>query len=68
MTVQPSSDSEIKIAALKGASSTAVAVVTCAVFIMIGGTFLGAPWPAAVAVCALAVMGTVISCFQLINR
>jgi hypothetical protein len=49
----------------KSVEVTVCAVAFCALSMVIGGTFLGAPWPAAIAACALSAMGAVVGYFQL---
>ena len=59
------SPSEDRGNARKSAETTAGLAAVCAMFALLGGAFLGAAWPAAVAACGICLMGTVVGYLQL---
>jgi len=51
--------------ARRSAETTACVAEFCAVFAVVGGAFLRAAWPGAVAACGISLIGVVVGYFQL---
>jgi hypothetical protein len=67
--VTPESDppnlSDDRKQARKAAETTAEVAAVCAMFAVLGGAFLGAAWPGAIAACSICLMGMAVAYFQL---